>query len=338
MHDIDSQINKLTRTSNYMDQLQVITGDIFTIDKEFLEQQLKKVEVLEKMIIPTLEQYFEGKSELIEKYLEISTKFNVVENTLQTVLKKPGKNSKKKPREVKVINHDCVGEKLIKSPWFELIKEMEQKSNDLLESFDTSSFEAVKAVYDSDPNLLEIKTFYKVPIHSPKQLSSLKNLHKILNEIIDLYTKPMYNIRKKIEANWFRLKNVFRDPETNPEIVTMLEQFIICKYRCAITGNNKYYMKLFSDLFDGTEETQAIEGSKFLRILDSIDENQLKDNSNIIAFSKSVKMAIEAMESKEKPLEEILEDIKNTLSKSQEMKEPIEEVDDPLGDVLEDQK
>ena len=97
MHDIDSQINKLTRTSNYMDQLQVITGDIFTIDKEFLEQQLKKVEVLEKMIIPTLEQYFEGKSELIEKYLEISTKFNVVENTLQTVLKKPGKNWRKIP-------------------------------------------------------------------------------------------------------------------------------------------------------------------------------------------------------------------------------------------------
>ena len=335
IRDIDQKINQITESENYMNQLQQITGNIFSIDKGYFEQLLKKVDVLEKMIIPSLIQYFEPeRNEIIEKYQKIKSNFDIIESSITTITKK-SKKSKKPEKTVEIVNHDFIGAKLLKSEWFLIIKELEQKSNDLLESFDTSSFENVKKVYDSDKTLLTIKIFYGEPITSPKRLSSLKNINKITNEIIDLYTQPLYDVKKKIQSNWSKLNGIFKDIGTMDDIVKILEQFIICKYRCEITGNNKYYMKLFQNLFSGDNALDEMNGSKFLRIVDSIDTEQLKKGSNIARFSDAIKLAIHSVGNNEQTLEEALEQIKNIMEpkdNDEKEKEKVEKMDDPLKD------
>ena len=76
-------------------------------------------------------------------------------------------------------------------------------------------------------------------------------------------------------------------------------------------------------------------GSKFLRIVDSIDTNQLKKGSNIAKFSDAIKLAIHSVGTNEKTLEEALEQIKNIMEQkeSSEEKEHIDKMDDPLGEV-----
>lgn len=338
IRDIDQKINQITESENYMNQLQQITGNIFSIDRGYFENLLKKVDVLEKLLIPSLKQYFDPESnEIVERYEKIKSNFNIVESSIQTVVKK-SKKSKKPEKTVEIINHDCIGANLLKSEWFIAIKEIEQKSNDLLESFDTSSFEKVQEVYKSDKTLLTLKVFYGVPITSPQKLSALKNINKITNEIIDLYTQPLYDVKKKIKSNWSKLNGIFKDIGTMDDIVKILEQFIICKYRCEITGNNKYYMKLFQNLFSGENAVDELNGSKFLRIVDSIDTEQLKKGSNIAKFSDAIKLAIHSVGNNEQTLEEALEQIKNIMEtkkespEEQEEKEKVEKMDDPLAE------
>ena len=344
IHDIDSKINKITETDNYMEQLQQITGNIFSIDRDYFKELLKKVDVLEKLIVPSLKQYFDGDVVIIQKYIKISSEFNIVESSISTITKKKSKKSKDKSSKnktekiVEIINHDCIGKELLKSDWFNIIKELEQKSNDLLESFDTSSYEKVKAVYDSDKTLLTIKTFYDVPITSAQKLTSLKNINKITNQIIDLYTQPLYDVKKKIRSNWSKLGNVFKDVGETDDIINMLEQFIICKYRCEITGNNKYYMKLFQNLFTGDNSIDKMDGSKFLRIVDSIDTTQLKKGSNISKFSDAIKLAIHSIGNNEQTLEQALEQIRNIMdtnpneqAKNDAEKDKVNNMEDPLA-------
>lgn len=337
LRDFDSKINKLTDSVNYMDQLQQITGNLFSIDKEYFEDMLKKVDVMEKLIVPSLTQYFEDpETEIIKRYQKISSEFNVVESSIMLVEKKRGRKSKKPSKTVEIINHDCIGEKLLKTDWFCILKELEQKSNDLLEAFDSSDYSKVKAVYDSDKTLLIIKTFYGVPITSSQKLSALKNINKITNQIIDLYTHPLYDVNKKIHNNWTKLGNIFKDIGETDEIIKMLEQFMICKYRCEITGNNKYYMKLFQSIFQGENAVAQIDGSKFLRIVDSVDMSQLSDNANLSKFADSIKTIIKSMSTGEKTLEESLECIKgifgdDDIKEISEERAKIDSMDDPLG-------
>ena len=348
MHDIDSKINRITETDNYMEQLQQITGNIFSIDREYFKDLLKKVDVLEKLIVPTLIQYFETDNiEIVQKYSKISSEFNVVESSISTITKKKSSKSlkksskEKKEKIVEIINHKCIGKELMQSDWFNLIKELEQKSNDLLESFDTSSYEKVKEIYDNDKTLLTIKTFYEVPITSSQKLTSLKNLNKITNQIIDLYTQPLYDVKKKIKSNWSKLNNIFKDVGETEDIIKMLEQFIICKYRCEITGNNKYYMKLFQNLFTGDNSIDKMDGSKFLRIVDSIDTEQLKKGSNISKFSDAIKLAIHSMGNNEQTLEQALEQIRNIMDPdenekkaNEEEKNKVDNMEDPLAEEV----
>lgn len=345
MHDIDNKINKITETDNYMEQLQQITGNIFSIDRDYFKDLLKKVDVLEKLIVPSLVQYFDDeKIDIIQKYSKISSEFNIVESSISTITKKKSdkslkKSSKnKKEKIVEIINHECIGKELLKSEWFCLIKELEQKSNDLLDSFDTSSYEKVKEVYDSDKTLLNIKTFYEIPITSAQKLSSLKNINKVCNQIIDLYTQPLYDVKKKIQSNWSKLGNIFKEVGETDEIIKMLEQFIICKYRCEITGNNKYYMKLFQNLFTGENSIEKMDGSKFLRIVDSIDTTQLKKGSNISKFSDAIKLAVHSIGNNEQTLEQALEQIRNIMDTSKEEQEAkneeqnkVDNMEDPLA-------
>ena len=332
IRDLDSRINKITETENYMEQLQQITGNMFSIDKCYFTDLLKRVDVLERMIVPLLKQYFPTGHDIISKYIDIHSKYDVVQNSIVTRIKEPGKKSKKPAKEVKMVNHKYVGKDLFNSDWFNMIRELETKSNDLLESFDCSDYAKVEAVYKTDPMLHELKVFYGQPIDSPERLNALKNLNKVTNELIDVYTKPLYNIHKKVESNWGKLGNIFRDAMTKEDIIDMLEQFIICKYRCELTGNNKYYMKLFESI----ASSDKLNGSKFFRIVDSIDNSKLDKKSNVFAFSESIKNAIHSIANKDRPVEDIIAELQETMNIGDKPKVTEEAVTEEPEDLFAD--
>ena len=338
MHDIDSQIDKITGQSDYMAQLKAITGNIFDIDKDYLKVQIQKILQYEKLLLPCLINYLGESHPKCIEYSQLSSSLDIA-GTIKQIIKKGSKKSKKehkkKDRVVEIIDHSLIGKDMLNHPWFLFIKETEFKSDDLLNSFDTSSFENVKIAYQTDPGLLDIKVLYGVPIGTSAQLSALKSINKITKEIIDIYTRPMYDIKKKIINNWSKLHNVFRDEGMTDNIQNILVSFIVCKYRCEITGNSKYYMTVFKEVVEDGK-LGDIEGSRFIRFIDSIDLGMLTNSPKVVNFTKVVKTAIEALDDKSRPIEDILNEIQKNFEQtdadanSEELAK-VHEMDDPLG-------
>ena len=95
-------------------------------------------------------------------------------------------------------------------------------------------------------------------------------------------------------------------------------------------------MKLFQSIFQGENAVAQIDGSKFLRIVDSVDMSQLADNANLSKFADSIKTVIKSMSTGEKTLEESLEYVKGIfgddgIKEISEERAKIDSMDDPLG-------
>jgi hypothetical protein len=113
-------------------------------------------------------------------------------------------------------------------------------------------------------------------------------------------------VHKTITNHWDILKKAFRDDTFQKqkflgpdEIILMLEQFVIAKYRATITNNTGHYVKLFFNLI-GNDNIGAMDGSRYLEMMDSIDLEQINKEDKIYSFAKSAKSVLEQVVKKEK--------------------------------------
>ena len=281
-------------------------------------------------------------------YDKESNALNLKDNTFGLYVKKSKKSKKqKKPREI--INNGYRPIDLVKTEWFKLIKRMEKDIHKfLIEVFpDTSqntdtnnengtdslpniqlnnkskldieskTFADLEHEYKLHPELLDIKTALDCKINTNKLFTSIIMIKKFAKIIINILLTPMYDVKKTIHSHWSEINRIFKTKAfqqtklTSPDdIIEILYQFIIAKYRATITGNNKHYVKLFLDTV-GNENVSNMDGARFVEIMDAIDLDKLNKKDKVYQFALGAKSIMQRIVNNENITPNILKEFDN---------------------------
>lgn len=311
MHDIDAQISKITGQNNYMETLQKITGNIMNVDVEMYRNVHKKVSACDfnlKVLLSRLVENDPDNSTIkgtADEFINESNQLNIKDGTFVMYQRKC--KSPKPPREI--IDHDHLPSELLKTKWFKSVKHIEKEVNKFYTAVfpatlpaDQQTFEYLNnTVYTNTPEVKEIQSVYDVHILTAETFKSIEQLRKCANIIINQLLVPMYDVKGTIRKHWHKIQKVFTTKAfqssgiASPEdIIDMLYQFIVAKYRATVTGNNKHYAKLFLSVV-GDKNVSNIDGARFIEIMDSIDLDKLDKNENVYKFATSAKEIIHSI-------------------------------------------
>ena len=308
MHDIDAQIAKISGQENYMDSLQKITGNIMTVDREMYHEKHTKISACDFNIKILLKRIYDEEPnktilEVKTLYDTESAKLNIKDGTFMMYQRKSKKKSKP-PCEIVAPGHSPSD--LIKTDWFKHVKHIEKEINKFMissfpEKFEDKdkNFEYIDAEYKQHPELMDIRTIYDCKICSPNIFKSFMQLHKCCKIIINILLLPMYDVKKCIRNHWSKIEQIFKTKAfqqtgiaSPDDVVEMLYQFIVAKYRATVTGNNKHYVKLFLNTV-GNENVSNIDGARFMEIMDSIDLDKLNKDEKVYKFALGAKTAMQ---------------------------------------------
>ena len=330
MHDIEAQISRISGQQNYMEQLQKITGNIEFIDMAMYHDKHAKMVNCDNNIKTLLKKIYDEDTN-IEQYKtnfeRESARLNIKDNTFIMTQKKQSKKTKKPlkpPREIVAEGYKPAD--LIKTEWFKLIKHMEKDINKFLsevfpptneenahsDDIETKTFADLEKEYREHPELLDIKTVLDCKITTNTVFTSILLIKRFCKIVINILLMPMYDVRATINSHWSEIDRIFRTKAfqqtkmASPEdIVNILHQFIVAKYRSTITGNNKHYVKLFLDTV-GNESVSNMDGARFMEIMDAIDLEKLDKKDKVYKFAMGAKTAMERIANNENITPDVL--------------------------------
>lgn len=179
---------------------------------------------------------------------------------------------------------------------------------------------AINAVFAKHPEHATMKSILGCHLneHNIKQFMYIR---EYCNIIIQIYMLPAYDVRKKIESNYDKLEKIFKSKHAKTmmtsalskvgesgkidtsnvsldveDVINLLTQFIIAKYRKEITGNTSYYTKLFFDVV-GNDNMSAMPASRLLELMDNLDLSSIKDKESAYRFAMSAREIIKKIAS-----------------------------------------
>lgn len=362
MHDVDSVISSVSGKQNYMESLEKITGNIMFIELELFKNRMSRISELETVLKDALNiMKISFKSDefntIYNTYMTQSDLINIKNNCTEMKTRKLSKKAKKqgkKPKPpIEIVSENYKPQNIIKTEWWKSIKHLEKNANKLIEELgidkNTPSYTNLKKIYSDHPEYRELKYYYGIFIENEKQFESLVNIYKFSNSIIEIMLTPMYDIKKTINSNWSKIERIFKSNAfANTEyakaenIINMLEQFIIAKYRSNITGSQKHYMKLFMEIV-GDEAIASSDGARFMEIMDSIDTDKLNKKDNVYKFATAAKTAmkkIAEMKNDNNPqtTDELIRDLTKLFDNTEQSKEQLqlEDTTTENADILSD--
>ena len=334
MHDIDAQISKISGQANYMEHLQKITGNLMNIDMNMWHEKHTKIVNCDNNIKKVLAKLLKEDSviqPLYDRFNDLSSKLDIANKTFYMYVKKSSKSKKEhKPREM--ITPGYKPSELIKTDWFHEIKHMEKSVQKfLIEVFpqptvpvdsegkpkidyEKKTYEELVVEFSAHPELIDIKTIYDVKVVNKQIFELFKLLKRFTKIIINILMLPMYDVKATIESHWDQIEKIFKSKAfqdaniaSSNDIILILTQFIIAKYRATITGNNKHYIRLFFDAV-GNDSFADMDGARFLEIMDAIDLDKLDKTDNVYKFATSAKTAMRKIANNEAITPDILKE------------------------------
>ena len=335
MNNADSIIRNITGSNNYVKELEKVCGNIETIDKTWFvnvnDENKKDDIIIRKTLINTL-----GKdNDIVKQYFSLSLQINF-NNPFITIIKK-SKKSKQPKKTKEEIKPELKPKVFIKSDYFKLLKTLEKTTNNLLEAYGPNG-EKVENILKTQPELPDIKNFYGYKIKTATDIKPISIIHKSTHNVINRYMLPMYNMKATMDNNWGMLAPLFKNNGltvegfeiSQHEVKDMLYLFMVAKYRCTITENNKYYVKLFMNIINnnGTmeEETEfgKMDPARFLELLDTINLEAIDKRQKVYKFAEQSKNIIKRIVNKKdgENMEDIMAEVARIVSDSQQ----------PLGD------
>ena len=334
MNDIDSQINRISGQNNYMEQLSKITGDINTIDKEIYRAAIEKcskcdfnLKILSGRFL-SMKDLDSATSTLFKEFLAAHESYDIKNKTFVMYQKKSKKA--KPPKEI--IDPKHTPTEVFKSDWYKLVRQIEKVTRKFLKLIfgvaETKSIEEFKKAFEDAPELLSVSYFGGVHVTDAdeKFFMNIVNTFKCSRIIINEFLNPMYDVRKKIESNSHIIEKAFKSKPMQElgavtsafDVMVILEKFIISKYRATITGNNKHYVKLFTELIDPSS-TAELEGTKFLDIMESLNLEELSKNKKAYKFAVGAKDIISSIVKNESlDSDEIIQRVHNIFGEDEE--------------------
>lgn len=326
MNNTDNLIKNITGTNNYVKELEKVCGNMETIDKTWFVNQNKLNKnddnTLRKTLIDTL-----GKDhETVKQYFGLSIKINFSSPYI-TIIKKSKKSKKQRTHEE--LRQELRPRVFIKSEFFKLLKSLEKTTNNLLEAFGKDG-EKVENILKTQPELPNIKTFFGYKITKTEDVKPLKIIHDSSHDIISRYMLPMYDMKSTMNKNWGMLSALFKRSGnlsvgefevSQNEVKDMLYLFMVAKYRCTITENNKYYVKLFMNIINNNgsmeEETEfgKMDPARFLELLDTINLEAIDKKQKVYKFAEQSKNIIKRIVNKkeDESMEDIMRDVTNII-------------------------
>lgn len=349
MHDIDAQISKISGQANYMEHLQKITGNIMNVDMAMYHEKHTKMVNCDANIRKVLAKILKEDSAIQpvhDEFLKLSTELDLEHKTFYMHQKKSNK-SKKVHAPKEMIAQGYKPSDLIKTPWFHQVKHMEKAVQKFLvevfpanpdpnikTEYEKKTYEELNKEFTEHPEMVDIKTILDVRITSKPIFELFKLLKRFTKIIINILMLPMYNVKQTIQSHWNQIEKIFKTQAfkdsgiaSAEDIILILTQFIIAKYRATITGNNKHYIKLFFDTV-GNDSLADMDGARFLEIMEAIDLDQLDKTDNVYKFASSAKIAMKKIANNEAITPDILkefDEIFNSPSKAEQQAESEEQ-------------
>ena len=348
MHDTDTIIQNITGSKDYVKELEKVTGNIETIDKVWFrdinnanENDDREIRKILNRISSKCENFI-----LTKEFFAESIKINYPNAIV---------HQKKKNGKTRVYIDDMFKPRnFIKTSYFKLLKKIEKSCNNLIEAYGKTE-EKLQNVLKTQPDLPDVKNFFGYKLMSQQDINQILNIKIFASSIIDRYMKPLYDMRKTMDKNWHLLNSLFKKSQelsiegykvTQQEIKDMLYLFMIAKYRCTITDNNKYYLKLFMSIVNSKDgETNdndinqstlgKMDAARFLELLDTIDLDSISKKNSVYKFATQSKSIIRRIVNKKEgeSMEDIMADMKNIMKEAEGENQDTKANDDKANDI-----
>lgn len=352
LHDTDAILNKITGSNDYAKELEKLTGNIEGINMEYFEGVIKSVNESDAKIRTNIKNI----PNIGKEFFKLSIESGLNE-PIEVIKKKSKKSDKIKIK--KNINQKLKPKTFIKSPYFKMVKKLEKTCNNLYEAYNLNKgLEGMQEILKTNPDLMETKNFFDYKLKDTEDINMIITIKKEANNIISLYMLPMYDLMQTMNKNWHLIDNLFNSMVSDisvSEVKDMLYLFMLAKYRCTITENDKYYMKLFMSIIgkENTEDTTEgnakkligeMDAARFLELLDTINIENIDNKETVYKFATQAKEIIRRIVNKKEgeTMEDIMQDVGKMFNinkdseESEDKKEVIEsaEKNDENGNVL----
>lgn len=351
MHDIDSILNKVSGQSNYMDSLSKVIGNILHIDTNIYAEKAKQISGYISTALRSLDEFGDDNGakfkEIRETLRAENEKINIEKKCLTEY-----KRDRRRYIETGVqrlprykVTDGYRPKELLKTKWFETIKNIDKTANELLEKlqYDNAknleeNWPIIETHLNASTNARDVLTFFDAKLYTKREFIAMVLGAKHLDNVINILLMPLYDYEKTIHKNWGRISMIFKidDTITPDTIMNILSQFVIAKYRVEITGSNKHYMRLFSEMLSTEMADDNFDGTKFLRIVDSIDLDKISSSSKASQFVEMAKPIMRRLVDKNnnESMENILAEIQTIIDQQAKPPEKINEAAAENADVF----
>lgn len=361
LFDIDAHLAKLSGESNYMNSLSQITGDIFDVNMSYWKPRSDRVGACDNNIEQLIKFI---SSTLMKRYSDATSKYSEFMALKDAYLKEHEKMKMseraiyEKRKGLFKISSGYHPQQIVKSEWFLTLRKLEKGVNTYLSDILPKDYsngnddpnevirilrDAERAVMAKHPEFKDIKKILGVEPEE-KISEAFIRIKVYATVIINTYMNPAYDVKLKIMQNYDKLDKIFKtkgakemlkgNVTETEEVISVLEKFIIAKYRKEVTGDSSHYTKLFMSIV-GDNDVSAMSGPRILELMDAIDIELINSNQSAYSFAKGAKGIIkDIVTGKAMSAEEAITDIKNLFDTSENPRvKEIEETDNN-NDIL----
>lgn len=335
MHDIDARIREISGTNNYMEHLQKVTGDIYRVDVDMWKEKNARICTADKNVMKLLAQIKcldAGILKTHDDFKKIHESISLSTRSFTEKVKKSNKTGKTKSRII--ISPGYTPKELVNTSWFKQITHLENtiqkyfsemfcdestekdKNEHAKTDFMHVSYSDLEDIYSKHPELVEVKKCLNCTVNSARILQSFVLIKRACKDIINILLLPMYDVEATIHSHWNQIDRIFKNKTfqqhaqgvTPADVIKILHQFIIAKYRADITGNNKHYVKLFFGAV-GDDTISNMDGARFMEIMDSIDLTAFDKDDKVYQFATNAKTIMQKIAQNEALTPKMLEEI-----------------------------
>ena len=321
--DIDAKIAQISGESNWMGELSKVTGGVEDVSHEFYTPRAKIIIACNDnigLLVKNINQIIEEKGISCPEWTTIATRYNKESGKLN--LKKNMINEAKKRTNLNYRSKD-----LYDSEWFKCVQNFEQtiykfildigiqkdynKNVIKIDERAMRNLIAIKASFAKNASFYNDKKIYDVPLSETTMDTigqSFMRIREYTQKIIEIIMYPMYDVKKKITNNASVIEKIFNNKKFAKEldnvyiddVINMLHDFIVAKYRNYITGTSNAYAALFMNSIGNTSAATA-DPSRIVELVNSINIDGVDLNENTSKFVLGSKELINQLMKEEVP-------------------------------------
>lgn len=345
---IDSAINKISGSNDYMKDMERIIGTITTIQKEYYQLKIKRV----KTIYKEIEQYLDTIRPITNKesvQIIDDLKEHYIKLNLNMLYERKVNRKTKEAKEKLAIKPKDI----ISSPWFAKMRNLELMTAGIKQQFkidgptmSDATQDIIRTDYDAVTTFKFLNLTIDAVINDVTIAAIVYYINKHCNDIFNILYEPMYDYRKYIQTHW--LSEIDTILSTNEKVKSKLGEnkgltreeaqnyvalFAKAKYRMTLLdGNAADFTKIIFDVL-GETDIANLDASRFMDIVGSINVKEIDKSGKLQQTLDVAKENIRKIGTEDFKFEDIVADFSKIMGsgndkEEEKEQEPVEVVED----------